>query len=292
MSPEDVFELGKKEVARVQKEIEKIKNNLGFEDNDQFLKTLHEPKFFLTEKSAIIKRFGSIDSTVRQHLSKFLGNVTIPAVQPMEWPDAGPATPPGIYLSKVDNSFGVDVFQFNFYGGKYNWRAMEWLYMHEAIPGHHLQSALRRQHPETAQLTEVFLYPGNFEGWGCYVEYFGSDLGLYKDKYSLLGKWEWDLVRSARLVLDAGIHYYGWTHEEALKYWEENVSGQENIAEREVNRVTNWAAQTVSYKAGADFIFKLKEKWLASHPGKSTADFHRTYLNAGPVPLPVVEKNL
>jgi uncharacterized protein (DUF885 family) len=163
--------------------------------------------------------------------------------------------------------------------------------MHEAIPGHHLQSSLKKQNPGSAQLMELFIYPGNFEGWGCYVEYFGKDLGLYNDAYSLLGKWEWDLVRSARLVLDAGIHYYGWTHDQALAYWKETIPGQEDIAEREVNRVTNWAGQTVSYKAGADFIFRLKEKWRKQNPGKPQWMFHRRYLDCGPVPLQVVEQN-
>src|SRR5205085_9502863 len=109
-------------------------------------------------------------------------------VYPVEWGDAGPNTPPGIYLNHEFNSYGKDVFQFNFYGNRYNIRAVEWLYMHEAIPGHHLQFSIRNR-GQTDSIQELFLYPGNFEGWACYVEYEGKKLGLYTDEYSYLGKW-------------------------------------------------------------------------------------------------------
>jgi uncharacterized protein (DUF885 family) len=292
MTAEQVFELGKKEVARVNAEILKLRDRLGFKDSASFYSHLKSDEFYLTNKEAVIKGFSRIDSTVRKNLSKLVGEVTVPAVHPMEWPDANANTPPGIYLSEADNPYGKHVFQFNFYGSRFNKRAMEWLYMHEAIPGHHLQFSMRSMYKISSQLSDLFIYPGNFEGWACYVEYFGKDVGLFKDDYSYLGKWEWDLVRSTRLILDAGIHYYGWTHEEAIGFWKKTIPGQDDIAEREVTRVTNWAGQTVSYKAGADFIFKLKEKWMAKNPGRSPAVFHHEYLKAGRVPLPVIEKNL
>jgi uncharacterized protein (DUF885 family) len=292
LTAEQVMEMGKKEVERVKTEIDKIRNELGFKDSASFYAHLKGDEFYLTNKESIIKGFSRIDSTVRKNLFNLVGEVTVPSVYPMEWPDAGANTPPGIYLSQEDNPYGKPVFQFNFYGSRFNKRAMEWLYMHEAIPGHHLQFSMRSMYKISPQLSDLFIYPGNFEGWACYVEYFGKDVGLFKDPYSYLGKWEWDLVRSARLVLDAGIHYYGWTHEQALEYWKKNVPGQDEIAEREVTRVTNWAGQTVSYKAGADYIVKLKEEWLSKHPGKTTAQFHHEYLRAGRVPLPVIEKSI
>jgi uncharacterized protein (DUF885 family) len=196
-----------------------------------------------------------------------------------------------MYSNHANNAYGKDVFQFNFYNKRYNRRSMEWLYMHEAIPGHHLQYSFRESR-KARPLEDLFLYPGNFEGWGCYIEYFGKDVGLFQDPYSYLGKWEWDLVRSARLVMDAGIHYYGWTHAQALAYWKSVVPGQDDIAEREVSRVTNWAAQTLSYKVGADCIFKMKEQWLKRHPGKDASNFHRRYLEIGMVPLAVMQKDL
>ncbi|HYG49633.1 MAG TPA: DUF885 family protein, partial [Flavobacteriales bacterium] len=241
-------------------------------------------------KNKLIKEFGMIDSTVRQHMKNFFGALQLPAVYPMEWPDATAFTPPGMYLNHTSNAFGKDVFQFNFYGGKYNTRAMEWLYMHEAIPGHHLQSIFWQAKPGTVQ--SLFVYPGNFEGWACHMEYFGKEFGLFTDPYSYLGKWEWDLVRSARLVIDAGIHYYGWTREDALEYWKKTIPGQDDIAEREVTRVTNWCGQALSYKVGSDFIFNLKTEWMNRNPKKKHKDFYLAYLKSGNIPLKVLERRL
>lgn len=283
-SPEDVFAMGKREVARVQKEIRRIRGQLGFHNDSLFYAHLASPAFYLSSKAAIVSRFQSVDSTVRAHLAAFVGPCSIPAVYPMEWPDADAHTPPGMYLNHAYNAYGRDVFLYNFFTGRYNSRVIEWLYMHEAIPGHHLQATLR----PSDSLLDLLLYPGNFEGWACYVEYYGATLDLYRDLYSELGKWEWDLVRSARLVIDAGIHYYGWSHAEALAYWKASIPGQDDIAEREVSRVTNWPAQALSYKVGADAIFHLQDDWQARHPSGSLNEFRRQFLGYGMVPLAVL----
>lgn len=284
-SPEEIMEFGKKEVKRVHEEIRNIRVASSFPDSLAFYNFLKADTFYFREKQSVMKAFAGTDSTVRSHLKEFTGSLSVPPVYPMEWPDADADTPPGIYLNREDNAYGQDVFLINFYGNKFNRRALEWLYMHEAIPGHHLQFTVDRLRNE---LDDLFIYPGNFEGWGCYVEYLGSDLGLYKNPYSLLGKWEWDLVRSARLVLDAGIHYYGWSQQQALKYWKENIPGQDDIAEREIRRVTNWPAQALSYKIGSDYIFSLKEKWQEENPGQSDTVFHRLYLESGKLPFSVL----
>lgn len=284
ISPEEVFRMGKAEVARVQGEIERIRNRSAYGSDSAFYRHLKDDRFFLTDKAEIIERFMRADSAVRRNLSSFIAVDSIPPVYAMEWPDAGPTTPPGMYLSSAHNAYGKDVFLFNHYNGRYNYRLIDWLYMHEAVPGHHLQSSLRKPNP----LLDLFLYPGNFEGWSCYIEYYGKQLGVYNDLYSELGKWEWDLVRSVRLVLDAGIHYYGWSREDALNYWKENIPGQDDIADREITRVTNWAGQALSYKVGADFIFQLQEKWTKEKPGRLPDDLRKQYLSLGMVPLSIV----
>ena len=292
ISPEQVYALGQAEVKRVKNEISKIMLQLGYTDSSAFYSYLQSDTFYLTNKQQIIAGFAHIDSMVRLHLPAFIGTADIPAIYAMQWPDAGPNTPPGIYLNKNNNPYGKNVFQFNFYNRRYNRRAMEWLYMHEAIPGHHLQFSFFDHLKNKSALQDLFAYPGNFEGWACYIEYQGKDFGLYTDTYSYLGKWEWDLVRSARLVIDVGIHYYGWTHQQALDYWKATIPGQDDIAEREVSRVTNWPAQALSYKTGADFITNMKNRWQKKYPQADLKDFYRSYMEAGMVPLVVMEKKL
>jgi uncharacterized protein (DUF885 family) len=284
-TPEEVLAFGKKEVARVRQEMDQIRMAMGFRDQDSFIKHLQHDSFYITDKTKLLQVLAATDSTVRTHLPGFIGNAGVPPVHPMEWPDAGPFTPPGMYLNRNSTAYGKDVFQFNFYNRRFNRRAVAWLYMHEAIPGHHLQSSLRKDNA----LQELFLYPGNFEGWACYVEYLGKDFGLYRDPYSDYGRLEWDLVRSGRLVLDAGIHYLGWTREQALAWWKEHIPGQDEIAEREITRVTNWCGQALSYKIGAETIRQMKNEWVAAHPGQPLKEFYLWYLQAGMRPLAIME---
>lgn len=137
----------------------------------------------------------------------------------------------------------------------------------------------------------LFWYPGFSEGWGAYAEDLGKDMGCYRDPYLYLGKWEWDLVRSARLVMDVGIHYEGWTRAQALRWWKENVPNQEDISEREVDRITRWPAQAISYKAGEDEILNLRK--TASEKQGSDFDlrrFHTLVLQRGSIPLPLLRE--
>ena len=291
LTAEAITTLGQREVTRVHKEINRIQHQTGYTDSAAFYAYLKTDFFLLKNKQQVISAFALTDSLIRQHLPAFVGSVAIPAVYAMEWPNADASTPPGIYLNAHYNPYGKDIFQYNFYGGYYNRRAIEWLYMHEAIPGHHLQATLRAAQ-NRGDLQKLFTYPGNFEGWACYVENYGKALGMYTDVYSELGKWEWDLVRSARLLLDTGIHRYGWNRQQALTYWQQAVPGQQEIADREINRVTNWPSQALSYKVGADFLEQLRQQLKAKYgPRFNQRRFHSTYLSFGMCPLAVIKQN-
>lgn len=288
---EDIMAYGMSETRRVQAEIGRLSREAGFTDSAAFVRWLNSDTFFIDDKEVLLQMFRERDRSIRERLGSFTGECDLPEVYPLEWPDAGPNTPPGMYLGREDNAYGADVFYINFYGQRYNRRAIDWLYIHEAIPGHHLQSRWG-QHTDGDSLQPLFLYPGNFEGWACYVEYHGKELGVYNDLAAELGKWEWDLVRSVRLVLDVGIHYHGWSRERALEFWKANIPGQDDIAAREVTRVTNWPAQALGYKIGARIIGDMKaglqEKYREAF---DPVCFHRTYLDFGNVPLEVMRNH-
>lgn len=282
ISPEKVFEYGQSEVDKLKKEISDTKKQLGFKSDEAYYSYLKSDTFYLSDKATILKRYASIDSTVRKNYKNLFPVYAIAEIGVMEWPEAGVNTPPGIYLNKDNNPYNKDVFQFNFYGGRHNVRSMEWLYMHEAIPGHHFQSTAKNSLPEEV-LKNEFYYFGNSEGWACYVEDFGKEVGLYKNKYSYLGKLEWDLVRSARLVMEVGIHYYGWSFDKTMLYCKENIKGQDEIATREINRITNWAGQALCYKIGAKAIKEIVER--AKTQGVEIKNANAFVLNHSDVPL-------
>jgi uncharacterized protein (DUF885 family) len=108
-----------------------------------------------------------------------------------------------------------------------------------------------------------------------------------------LGKWEWDLVRSTRILIDVGIHHLGWTREQAMDCWRKNIPGQDAIAEREVIRCTNWPAQALSYKVGAQKIMEIRDKLQKKQGAKfDLRKFHAQYLSYGIMPVEVIEKDM
>jgi uncharacterized protein (DUF885 family) len=294
ISPEALYAFGEAEVARVKKEIDNIQRQIGFAaDNAGFYAHLQSDQFFIKDKSEILSNYYRIQKTVKKRVSALFMDSTVTDVDFMEWPGAGSFTPPGYYSPADGNAYGKGIYHFNFYNGRHNRRAMEWLYLHEAIPGHHYQWWMRDQLAEQPSFKRHFYYPGNFEGWATYVEYLGKEMGLYNGPYTELGKWEWDLVRSTRILIDVGIHHLGWSKEEAMACWKKNIAGQDDIAEREVVRCTNWPAQALSYKVGAWKIQQLAERMQAEHPDLfSWPAFHRAFLMTGQTPLQVVEKHI
>jgi uncharacterized protein (DUF885 family) len=241
ISPDELMKFGEQEVARVQKEIRKLRFKMGYSsDSAGFYKHLQSPEFYLRSEKAVENHYQEIQKTVVKNLQKLFLVKDLPMVQIKPWPEAGPFTPPG-YYQPANNQTGA-TFHYSFYGQKHNIRATDWMFLHEAILCHHYQAVLRNRLPKVSAFSEHFYYPANTEGWAAYVENYGKELGLYQTEVQELGKWEWDLVRSARVVIDVGIHSQGWSKESAISYWKKQVPGQEEIAEREVTRCLNWAA--------------------------------------------------
>lgn len=292
ISPVELFAFGESEVARVKEEIRRIRVSLGFaKDSIGFNEYLKSEEFILNDKQEIITRYNQIKEVVYSSLDTLFSQTEVSNVEFMEWPGADRFTPPGYY--NPDNAYGVPVFHFNFHGSRHNRRSMEWLFLHEAVPGHHYQWWIRQRLPDQPAFKRHFSYPGNFEGWAAYVENLGKDLNVYRDPYSELGKWEWDLVRSTRILIDVGIHHFGWSHDDAITCWKKHIPGQDEIAEREVIRCTNWPGQALSYKVGAWKIKQLRDKLLEKNPQRfSLRVFHDAFLRMGQTPLSVIEKNM
>ena len=291
ISPEEIFEYGMAEIRKIHGKMDDIRTGAGFKnDSVGWTNHLNNSNFFLTNRDSVVAGYEKIKTRALAHLSAMYEQAAddVPDIDFMTWPDAGPYTPPGIYLSEADNAYGKAVFQFNFYGNRHNRRAMDWMFLHEAIPGHHFHRYVRQSAPHDA-LEELWFAGGMVEGWATYVEYFGEEMGLYRDDWAWLGKWEWDLVRSARIVLSVGIHDRGWSKAEALAFWKANVPNQDDIAEREITRCTNWPAQVLTYKIGAKKIFELRDATARREgAGFDLRKFHTRFLSAGYVPLEVL----
>ena len=124
------------------------------------------------------------------------------------------------------------------------------LALHECTPGHSFQAALALEGPERPGFRKEQYFSGYGEGWGLYTEWLGGQIGIYETPYEEFGQLTYEIWRAARLVVDTGIHQYGWSREQALAYMKETVPLSEHEITTEVDRYIAWPGQAVAYKLG------------------------------------------
>lgn len=283
VNPDQIYQFGLTEVARVQKHIEDIRRHTGMGEDD-FYKHLKDPSFFISDPDEVQRAFEHTKDIIYSNLPKLFSITKIADLKIQKGESRQLAQTPGYY----DNN----TFYYNLFDKPYNKRTVDWLFIHEAVPGHHYQSSIIAQ-TKVSDVQRLFFYLGFAEGWGAYTEELGKDLGVYRTPYDELGKWEWDIVRSVRVPLDVGLNYYGWTDEQALDFWKKNIRGQDDIAMREIARIRRWPAQVVTYKYGALQILHWKEE-LQKKQGIAfdIRDFHGRVLNHGSLPIFMVKENV
>lgn len=283
VTPDQMYQFGLGEVERVKSHIESVRKETGLSENE-FYRHLNDPSFFVSDPNDVQKSFEHTREIVYGNLPKLFSQTKIAELSIKRGESKQLAQTPGYYDSNT--------FYYNLFDKPYNIRQVDWLFIHEAVPGHHYQSSIIAQ-SKVSDVQNLFFYMGFAEGWGAYCEELGKELGVYKTPYDELGKWQWDIVRSVRVPLDVGLNYYGWTDHQALDFWKKNIRGQDDIAMREIARIRRWPAQVVTYKYGALQILHWKQELQKKH-GKDfdIKDFHDRVLNHGSLPLFIVKENV
>ncbi len=283
VTPEQIYQFGLQEVKTVKEHIEQIRIKTGLSE-DAFYKHLNDPQFFISDPAEIQHLFEKTKDTVYHNLYKVFYQQKIPPLAIKRGEARMLAQTPGYYDS--------DTFYYNLFDKPYNTRQVDWLFIHEGVPGHHYQISLYSAQKHT-KVQDLFTYMCYAEGWACYTEDLGKQIGLYKTPYAELGKWEWDIVRAVRIPMDIGLNYYGWTDEQALAFWKKNIRNQDDIAMREIARVKRWPVQAISYNYGAWRIKQLKQALQKKQGTKfNIKDFHERVLNSGFLPWFIVERNV
>lgn len=297
LTPEEVFNIGQREVARILKEIEIIKQQVGFKgDLKAFYKYLSTDKKFtpFKEDQDVVNAFNKIYETIKPNLAKDFSVVPKTAfeIRPIEKYRA--ATTAANYRGGTPDGTRPGVFYFPVIDAtKYSYWRMEDLFLHEAIPGHHFQISLQTENKDIPDMQKVGRYGAYVEGWGLYVESLGKELGVYKDPYTRMGQLQGEIHRAIRLVVDAGMHSKGWTRQQAVDYSLANEPLTKEAVISEIERYISMPGQALSYKIGE---LKIKEMRAKAEKGLGknfdVRAFHYEVLKDGAMPLQIFEMKM
>lgn len=299
-TPEEIYNTGLEKVKRIHHLMDSVKNAVGFKgDMNAFFKYLRTDKKFMPYKTPedVLNAFRAIQQTIEPHLKDFISlkptskfvirqteafRAASSSVQYFSGTPDG-SRPGVLYIPIVDAT-------------KFNDLMNQDLFLHEAIPGHHVQVSLQHENkdiPNFRRFASEDFNGAYIEGWALYCESMGKQLGCYTDPYQYMGYLEDDMHRAIRLVVDVGMHIKGMTRDEAIQYSMDNEPASEAGTIAEIERYIAFPAQALCYKVGALKIISLKNKYKNELGNKfNLIQFHDELLKDGSMPLGILENKM
>jgi uncharacterized protein (DUF885 family) len=294
----EIHDVGLSEVARLSKEMESVKNRLGFKGP---LKAFYQdlrtnPRYLypnddkgradylarglaLQEKAyaALPSAFGTLPKAPVKvkRMEPFLESGQTIAFYNSPAPDG---SRPGYVFYNLASMAALPKWQ------------MAALAYHEGIPGHHMQIAVAQETKAIPDFRKHSFFTAYVEGWALYTELLSKEMGLYEDDLDEVGRITMELWRACRLVVDTGIHSKGWSRQRSVAYFLANTALTKDNIVREIDRYFVWPGQACAYQIGKNKILDLREKAKAALGGRfDIRKYHDTVLENGGVPLPVLE---
>jgi uncharacterized protein (DUF885 family) len=289
LTPDEIHQIGLKEVARIRADMEKTMKDSGFKGTfPEFLVFMRtDPQFYAKTPRELLSYSAYVAKKADGKLKDFFA--VIPRYRHAILPVPDAVAP--IYTS---GRGGLDSCLMNTYDlpqrPLYNLAALT---LHECTPGHSYQAAAALEAPPRPDFRRATGFSGYGEGWGLYCEWLGTKMGIYETPYEEFGRETFEMWRAVRLVIDTGMHAKGWTRQQAIDYLTENTALAPLDIKNEVDRYIAWPAQALAYKLGE---LKMREMRTLAETELGTSfdqrTFHDTILNMGSVPLPTFEREM
>ena len=293
MTPDEIHELGLKEMDRIQEEMTAIAKKEGFSDLASFRVSLKtNPKYIPRSSEQILDDFRRYIAQMEPKLPQLFNllpksPVTVEAIPPFQAAAAThyvTGTPDGTRPGRVV------VATSNF--AERSLIDDEAIAYHEGVPGHHMQLSVQQQ---LEGLPKFRLHGLGFnayvEGWALYAEQLGKEVGFYQDPVSDYGRLSSELFRAVRLVVDTGIHSKGWSREQVVEFFRKSGAVDEPTIQSETDRYIAWPAQALSYKLGQLKFRELRERAQKElGPKFDIRTFHDEMLDGGTLPLDMLEQ--
>ncbi len=295
LTPDEIHEIGLREVAKIRAEMEGIIEQVGWEgDFNSFLQYLRtDPRFYYETGEELLQAYRAMSKEIDAYMPTLFNKLprapygVIPI--PME---SAPFTTTAYYNAPSKGRPGY--YYANLYmpevRPKYE---IPVLSVHEAVPGHHHQISLAQEMENVPNFRKYLSITAFVEGWGLYSEQLGESMGIYDDPYDKFGQLTYDMWRAVRLVVDTGMHYKNWSREDAVNLFLENTAKTEQDINNEVDRYIAWPGQALAYKIGQLKIMELRDQSKeALGDDFDIKDFHDHILSFGSIPLNILEEKV
>ena len=289
LTAEQIHTIGLEEVARITAEMEKVKAEAGFDGTlgefVTFLRT--DPQFVAKSGDELMGVSAYTAKRVDGKLADYFGFLPRHrfTIRPVD---------PAIAPFYTAGRGGLDACQMNTYDlpsrPLYNIPALT---LHECVPGHSFQAGVALEQEEAPRFRRQTYFSGFGEGWGLYTEFLGEEMGIYRTPYERFGRLSYEMWRAARLVIDTGIHHYGWSRQKAVDYLAGHTALSEREVGTEIDRYISWPGQALAYKLGEMTIRRERARAEQALGDKfDIRKFHDVLLSLGSVPLPTFEERI
>lgn len=286
LGPDEVHRIGLDEVARIEGEMRKIMAEVGFTGSiaDFSDKLRTDPRFIAATPDELMGVSSYVAKRVDGRLADYFG--FLPRRRFAIRPVADAIAP--FYTA---GRGGLEACQMNTHDlpsrPLYNIPALT---LHECAPGHSFQMAFQLEQGGQPRFRRNIYFSGMGEGWGLYTEFLGEEMGIYRTPEERFGRLSYEMWRAARLVIDTGIHHYGWDRDRAIAYLADRTALSRHEVGTEIDRYISWPGQALAYKLGEMNIRRMRTKAEVALGNRfDIRKFHDVVLALGSVPLTELE---